>query len=252
MRALERAHGVLLFERHGRRTALTPLGERLHAISRRLFDLEAEAELCLTDAEQLRAGRLRVAADSPAYAMPLLAAVAERFPGVHTTLSTGNAGRVLTDLHAHRADIAYVANVEPDPRMVSWPLFHTSLVAVVAPGHPWEQRGQITAGELAAVRLVTREPGSMTRQTFQHALAKTQLVLTDVLEVDSREAVLAAAAFGVGVGLVAEDELPTNAQLTGLRIEGLELTITEHLVCLAERRDLTVVRAACDLALSLA
>ena len=141
VRALERAHGVLLFERHGRRTALTPLGERLCAISRRLLDLEAEAELCLTDAEQLGAGRLRVAADSPTYAMPLLAAIAERFPGIHTTLSTGNAGRVLADLHAHRADIAYIANVEPDPRLVSWPLFRTSLVAVVAPGHRWNTAG---------------------------------------------------------------------------------------------------------------
>lgn len=252
VRALERAHGVLLFERHGRRTALTPLGERLYAISRRLVDLEAEAELCLTDAEQLGAGRLRVAADSPAYAMPLLAAIAERFPGIHTTLSTGNAGRVLSDLHAHRADIAYIANVEPDPRLLSWPLFRTSLVAVVAPGHSWERRGHISAEELAAVRLVTREPGSMTWRTFEGALAKTSLVLSDVLEVDSREAVLAAAAFGVGVGIVAEDELPTDTQLTGLRIDGLDLTITEHLVCLAERRDLTVVRAARDLALSLA
>ncbi len=92
----------------------------------------------------------------------------------------------------------------------------------------------------------------MTWRTFEGALAKTSLVLSDVLEVDSREAVLAAAAFGVGVGIVAEDELPTDTQLTGLRIDGLDLTITEHLVCLAERRDLTVVRAARDLALSLA
>ena len=54
------------------------------------------------------------------------------------------------------------------------------------------------------------------------------------------------------MGVAAEDELPTDTQLTGLRIDGLDLTITEHLVCLADRRDLTVIRTARDLALSLA
>jgi aminoethylphosphonate catabolism LysR family transcriptional regulator len=252
VKALERGYGVLLFERRNRRTLLTPLGERIYEISRRLFDLEVEAEQCMADAERLRVGRLRVGADSPAYAMPLLAAVAERFPGVDTTLSTGNAARVLADVHGHRADVAYIANVEPDPRLVSWPLWQTTLVAIVAPGHRWARRNRITAEELVGVRLVTREPGSMTRRTFEQALAGVRLSPGDILEVDSREAVLAAAAFGVGVGLVAEDELPDDTRLVRLHVDGLPLNITEYLVCLAERRDLTVVRAACELALSVA
>jgi aminoethylphosphonate catabolism LysR family transcriptional regulator len=252
VKALERGYGVLLFDRRGRRTELTPLGERLFEISRRLFDLETEAESCVTSAKQLRTGLLRVGTDSPAYAMPFLAAMRERLPGVRTTLATGNGGRVQADLLAHKVDVAYIGNVVADPRLVSWPLFHTNLVAVVGAGHQWARRRRITARELVGARLLMREPGSMTRRTFEQALADVELSLGDWLEVDSREAVLAAAAFGVGVGLVAEDEVPEGNRLVRLRIDGLRLAITEYLVCLAERRDLTLIRAACELALSLA
>jgi aminoethylphosphonate catabolism LysR family transcriptional regulator len=252
VKALERGYGVLLFDRRGRRTELTVLGERLHEISRRLFDLAAEAESCLADAKELRTGLLRVGTDSPAYAMPLLAAMRERLPGVRTTLSTGNGGRVQADLLAHRVDVAYVSEVVADPRLVSWPLFHTTLVAVVGAGHPWARRRRIKAPELVGARLLLREPGSMTRRTFERALAEASLSLGDWLEMDSREAVLAAAAFGVGVGVVAEDEVPDGNRLVRLRVDGLGLAMTEYLACLAERRDLTLVRTACELALSLA
>jgi aminoethylphosphonate catabolism LysR family transcriptional regulator len=252
VRALERGYGVALFDRRGRRIELTPLGERLHEISRRLFDLADEAEQCVSDARHLRTGRLRVGADSPAYAMPLLAAMREQLPGVQATLSTGTAGRVLADLLAHRIDVAYIGNVEPDPRLVAWPLWQTTLVATVHGRHAWARRRRITAAELVGARLVIREPGSMTRRTFERALAGTGLATGEILEVDSREAVLAAAAFGLGVGLVAEDEMTDATRLVRLRVDGLALDLTEYLVCLAERRDLTVVRAACDLARSLA
>jgi len=251
VRTLERTHQVQLFDRRGRRTELTAVGERLHEITRRMFDLVSEGERCLQDAAGLRVGQLHIAADSPGYAMPLLAALAEEYPGIRTSLSTGNAAKVLADLYAYRADVAYVCEVEPDPRLVSWPLFHTSVIAVVGPGHPWAGRTTIQAADLVACRLVTREPGSITRKVFRRELDRAGLEVSDVLEVDSREAVMAAARVGVGVGLVAEDELPDDSSLTRLRIRPFDLTITEYLACLAERQAFTVIRAACELALSI-
>ncbi|WP_027345579.1 LysR substrate-binding domain-containing protein [Hamadaea tsunoensis] len=252
VRTLEQTHQVLLFDRRGRRTELTAVGERLHEITRRMSDLAAEAERCLQDAAGLHVGQLHIAADSPGYAMPLLAALAEAYPGIRTSLSTGNAAKVLADLYAYRADVAYVCDVEPDPRLVSWPLFHTSVVAVVGAGHAWSGRTTIDAADLVRCRLVTREPGSITRKVFRRELQRAGLTATDVLEVDSREAVMAAARVGVGVGLVAEDELPEDSSLTRLRIEPFDLTITEYLACLVERREFTVIRTACDLALRIA
>lgn len=261
VKALEHRYGSQLFERRGRQIMLTPLGEDLYALSLRLFDIEAQAEHLLASSDEVRVGRLRVASDSPGYAMPLLAAMARDHPGVETSLSTGNADRVLAALHAYRADIAYIANVSADPRLTSWPLLRTNLVAIVSPEHVWSRRSQVTADELVKARVVLREPGSMTRHIFAQALTEARLTVDDVIEVDSREAVMAAAAFGVGVGLVAEDEIAgppdrphgvNDTKLVSLRIDGLKLDITEYLVCLADRASLPIVRTACQLALTLA
>jgi LysR family transcriptional regulator, low CO2-responsive transcriptional regulator len=252
VKAIERGYGVLLFDRRGRRLELTSLGRRLYEISQRLFDTVEEAQRCVAEARQLHVSQLRVGADSPVYAMPLLAAMREHLPGVRTTLTTGSTARVLADLLERHVDVAYLGNLEPDPQLVSWPLWRTRLVAVVGTTHPWADRQQVDAAELAHTRLVLREPGATTRRVLDEAFAATRLPITDALEVDTRDGVLMAVAAGLGVGLVAEDELTAATRLTRLGINGLTLDLTEYLVCRTERRDLTVVRAACDLARALA
>ena len=82
VRALEEAHGVRLFDRHGRTITLTPLGQQLHAITIRLFAAEEDAKALLAGARTLARGHLRVAADSAAHVMPLLAKLKQRHPGL--------------------------------------------------------------------------------------------------------------------------------------------------------------------------
>src|SRR5918999_1731892 len=90
VRGLEDAHGVRLFDRRGRTIALTPLGQNLHAITSRLFAAEDDAKALLAGAHNLARGHLRVAADSAAHVMPLLAKLKQRHPGLTFSLTVGN------------------------------------------------------------------------------------------------------------------------------------------------------------------
>jgi len=243
VKALEQAHGVRLFERRGRTVVPTELGRALLDISRRLFALETEAEQLLAAAHGLVRGHLRIGADAPYHILEALADFGQRYPGVRLSLVTGNSETLRHDLFEHRTDVAVIANVPGDPRLVALPLRHDRLVAFVGRRDPWARRRQIRLAELASRRLVLRELGSTTRRVFEMALARAGVALGEVLEVGGREAVREAVAAGLGIGIVSASEFGDDRRLAHLALAGAEVDVIEYLVCLAESRDLRLVRA---------
>ena len=241
--ALEATYGVRLFERRGRKVVPTELGSGLLEVTRRLFSLEGEAEALLSASRGLKHGHLRVGADAPYHIIGALAAFGRRYPGVRLSLVTGNSETLLRGLLEHRTDVAVIANVPGDARLHALPLRTDRLVAFVDRRHPWVRRRKIRLEELGGRRLVLREVGSTTRRLFEAAIARRGLPIGEVLEIGSREAVREAVAAGLGIGIVSESELGDDKRLVRLALEGGEVDSVEYLVCLAESRDLRLVRA---------
>lgn len=246
VKALEERYGVRLFDRRGRRTVLTDLGEALLAVTRRLHSAEEEAEQILAAASGLKTGTLRVGADAPYSIVPSLGAFSRRHPGIRLQLSIGNSNRVLTDLLEHRCDVALLADVAYDPRLHAVPILEDRLLAFVARQHAWAIRGTVGLSELVGERILLREPGSSTRRLFETALGRRGIALRDVLEIGSREAVREAVAAGLGAGIVAATELGHDDRIAPVEIADARLDTIEYLVCLEERRNLRLVRAFFD------
>ena len=82
VKELEERYGTKLFVRHGRRIELTDLGKSAFSITRLMFRYEEEVEHLLQSARALTSGELRVAADSPYIATPLLAQFQRLYPGI--------------------------------------------------------------------------------------------------------------------------------------------------------------------------
>jgi LysR family transcriptional regulator, low CO2-responsive transcriptional regulator len=243
VKALEETYGVELFERRGRGIAATDLGRHLLEITRRYFNLESEAEELLSATRGLTRGHLRVGADAPYHVMGALAAFNRRYPKLTLSLSIGNSAELLQDLLEHRSDIAILADVPGDPRLHALPLRRDRLIGFVPRQHALARKGRIEAARLAAHRLVLREPGSTTRHLFETAMARAGHDLGEVLEIGSREAVREAVAAGLGIGIVSESEFGEDRRLKPLRLAGIDVAMTEYVVCLAERRELRLVRA---------
>ena len=248
VKGLEEAYGLRLFQKRGRGVELTDLGRRLLEVTRRFFGLEAEAEQLLAGARGLSAGQLRVGADAPTHVMPLLAAFSRRHPGVRLSISFGNSGKVLEDLFARRSEIAVLADLPGDPRILALPLRKDRLVAFVERGHAWARRRGIRIEEVAGKRLVLREPGSTTRAIFEAALASRGIAPGEILEIGSREAVREAVAAGLGIGVVFESEFGRDPRLHALALRDATLEAVEYAACLQDRRAVRVVRAFFDLA----
>lgn len=248
VKTLEDSYGIRLFDRRGRRVVVTELGKTLFAITRRLYALEEEAEDVLAAARKLEHGHIKVGADGPHHIIPILAAFASRYPALEVSLAMGNADKVLHDLRHQQIDVAVLAKVDDDPQLHAILYRRSPLVLFVPRNHPWAKRTSIRLKEIADQRMILREAASVTRQIFQSALAEAGVRPQAVMQIESREAVREAVAAGLGIGVVSQAEFDYDKRLTKLRVRDARMEITEHVVCLEERRRLRIVRAFLDVA----
>ena len=248
VRALEEAYGVNLLHRSGQRVSLTDLGDGLLEHTRRIFDLEQEADELLTAARELRGGHLKAGADGPYFVMGLLASFISLYPGVRVTVAMGNSQSVLRDLIEYRTDVAVVARIDDDRRFFAKPYSRQRVVIFVPRGHQWAKRRSIDLAELEGQPMVLREKGSSTRQIFEEALKQANVAPRVVMEIGSREALHEAVAAGLGIGVVTESELGQDDRLATLKIADATLEAREYVVCLKERCSVRTVQAFFDLA----
>ena len=241
VKELEERYGTRLFVRHGRRVELTDIGKSAFSITRLIFRHEEEVEQLLQSARALTSGQLRVGADSPYIATPLLAQFQRLYPGIQISIRYGNSEELMGWLESRRCDVAFLPNIpQEDDRLFSIPLPPDRLVVFVHRDHDWAERRSIGIGELVTQRIVLREQGSRTRAIFEEAVARAGHVLHDVMEIGGREGVREAVAAGFGVGIVAENELLADSRLRALPVNDAELAHAEYVVCLQELRALRV------------
>ena len=249
VRKLEEEYDILLFNRHRKQVQLTPAGQRLLEITRRLFDSEEQALDLLSESRALRAGTLRIIADSAHHVLHILAAFRQKFPGVQISVRVGNSGAVMENLRAYDADIGVLGEIPVGSEFASLTLNSTPIIGFVAASHPAAERGSLRLTELAQLPLVLRERGSKTRTKLEEAARAAGVTLTAVIEAEGREAVREIVASGAGVGFVSAAEFGADARLVRLDLHPAQgLTMDEALVCLRERRSSKLVQAFFDIA----
>lgn len=243
VRQLEELYQVELFHRTGRRVRPTVIGERLLQLSRQMFSLEHEAVQVLRDAGELRSGHLRVAAVGPSHVTRMLAAFNQKYPDVQISVGTGNSEDVLSRLLDYRADVGVLAQVLKDKRIVSVPYSEHPIVIFCNAGHRFARRRSIRTAELQDEKLILREQGSTTRKAIESALKAAGVQPQVVMEIASREIIREAVLEGLGVAAVSEVEYVPGAGLHAVRISDALVRTYAHVVCLAERRDMRLIRA---------
>ncbi|MFE1599635.1 LysR substrate-binding domain-containing protein [Methylobacterium sp. ID0610] len=248
IKALEERYDLVLFRRTPRSAELTPEGEALAALTRPLFGLVEQAEDLLLANRALLSGRIEIAVDSPHIVMPLLARLRARYPGITVSLSLGNAAETREALLAERASIGVITEAEPHPDLFVTDIATSRLCAVMARDHALAAGPAIALPALEGAAMVLREPTSVTRRTFDAACRRGGVRPSVLMELDSREAVIEAAAAGLGIGIVSSLECGADARIRALPIEGPDLVNRHSIACLARRRQLRLIRAVFDLA----
>lgn len=249
VRKLEDEYDILLFNRHKKRVTPTEAGDRLLEITRRLFDNEKQALELLSEARALRAGTLRIVADSAHHLLQIMAEFRMRYPGVSISLHAGNSETVIESLHSYEADMGVLGELPVNRDYETLKLNSTSIVAFAARDFHVSARKTLTFAQLARLPLVMREPGSRTRQKLQAAAARAGITLEPAIEAEGREAVREIVASGAGIGFVSAAEFGNDNRLVRYEIEPADgLVMDEALICLRERAASKLVRSFFEIA----
>jgi LysR family transcriptional regulator, low CO2-responsive transcriptional regulator len=249
VRRLEEEYDVLLFNRVRKQITLTPEGESLLQITRRMFDNEREALELLTEGRAFRAGNLRIIADSAHHLVGVLSRFRKKYPMVRIHVHAGNSEAVTSALRRYEADVGVLGEVPDSAEFELVPLGRSPIIAFAAKTHPAAARGFLMMRDLPGLPLVLREEGSRTRATLEQTAAAMGITLTPAIIAEGREAVREIVAAGAGVGFVSLAEFGEDRRLSRIELrDAPQMEMDETLICLPERRDTKLVGAFLELA----
>ncbi|MGV6874698.1 LysR family transcriptional regulator [Pseudochelatococcus sp. B33] len=244
VKTLEATCGISLFERHTRGVKLSEQGEVLFEITSRLFQAEAEAKTFLRRRPETdHAGYLRVAADGPVLALPILVGMRRERPKLTFSLSIDNSDRVTDQILGYHADVGITALPPRDSRLHGVYLLSMPVGLCVSRDHGLAGRPFVMLKDLAGHSFVLRERGSRTRAAFEENLAAADVKIGTVIEISSREGVREAVANGLGCGVVADREFGADPRLVFVPIKDARAMIDEYAICLTERLHLPLIKA---------
>ncbi|WP_223692843.1 LysR family transcriptional regulator [Leifsonia poae] len=176
MRRLESDLGVALLVRTPAGTTLTTAGT---VVAGWAADVAAAADRLVDGVDALRAGAdrgLTVASSLtiaehllPRWLIALRADPATA--SARIAVSAVNSRAVIDAVRAGEHPLGFIETPDAAPGLRTLRVARDELVVVVAPSHPWARRRRgVSAAQLAATPLVTREPGSGTRLSAERVL----------------------------------------------------------------------------------
>jgi DNA-binding transcriptional LysR family regulator len=240
--ALESSLGTPLFSRARGNVTLTPAGEALLPLARRILADVDTAHREVQDLTGLRRGRIRIGA-TPSLLGSLLADALARFhtefPGIEMFVAQGGSRDLVGDLALGELDLAVI--VLPlqtgDPSLETLPILQEELMIAAPPASPPPHRGRyVRISDLASHRLVMFRQGYDLRESTIAAWRGAGLEPRFSIEGGEMDAVLHFVEAGLGLAVV-----PSRPGLAGYPIAppGLRRTIA-----LAHRKDVHPTRAA--------
>lgn len=200
---LENQFDIQLFDRIGKRLELSELGRSLRARGEALEEQAREFEGLL--AKQGDIGLLRVGATLTIgnyLIVPLMARFVKEQAGARLTLHVANTAEMARRVRNFELDIALVEGELQEPELEALLWCDDELVVFCGPQHPFAEKPVLDDDDLRSAAWILREPGSGTRQTFDHAMRGILPELHVELELQHTEAIKSAVHAGLGVGCV--------------------------------------------------
>lgn len=215
IQGLELALGLNLFDRSGKRLALTDAGDDL--LLRATALLEEAQKLCAHAAAHSRgeAGPLRIGASPQtieALFPVVLMAFRTQFPGIQTSLMEGPSSLLIAQVQSGASHVAIAAHDESALDLHSQALFWASLYAVLPPGSALSGLPELTVEQLSTLPLLSLRKGFLTRTLFDRACIQAGVRAKSVLDSDNARGLIALARAGYGTAVVSSTALAQNLQ----------------------------------------
>jgi DNA-binding transcriptional LysR family regulator len=239
VRHLERALGLPLLERVGKRAFPTRAGQLLltHA-DRALRELEAGVERV----QALRgvvAGRVRLgtSASVSIYLLPpALRRFRARYPETEIVVVTGNAAEITRAIVANALDVGIVSLPVRGRELAMTPFFRDELVAIAPPERAWRRLKVVDAPTLAGHPLILFEAGATLRRVIDGWFHRAGVAPRAPMELGNTEAIKKLVEAGLGLSVTSWFSVKSEVRARALTAMRLTPPL-ERQLGLVRRRD---------------
>lgn len=237
IKQLEAQLNVQLFDRIGKKVALTNEGILFLQYATSILDTITEAQLALKD-PLAPAGTLRIGASESlcTYTLPsLLAKYHAAYPHVTLSLKTGTSDELLEHLTHNEVDIVCLF-AEKAPLAKHKLLFEKQepFVFVASSNHPLSLASSLTLKELAQENFLLTEPGCSYRHLLETLFEANNLPLHPLLEIGNTEAIKRFCSQGLGIALLPYFTVRAECakkELSLLDTAPIPISLSHQLIC---------------------
>ena len=247
IKQMEEYYGLPLFDRLGKKVALTQAGEILSEVTGAVMASVTAAEQRIEDLKGLHGGKLVLGAsfDLGIYVLPgVLAAFRKQYPAVEVTVDISLGAKIMAKILANKLDLGLVSHQAHDPRLFARQFMTDDLIAIAPSHHRWTSKKRIRPREFLGETFIVATQGAGIRAVVEERLKKKGIVLTHVVDFGNVEGVKRAVEAGLGVSIqpqsVVQRELSAGS-LTGVSLAGLDAKLGRFYIC---RRDKHISNAA--------
>ena len=204
VRDLEEAVGLPLFDRRGKRIALTTGGEYFLLHARRVLGSLKDAEDTIARLKGVRAGRVTIGMVGTAkYFVPrILGGFLRDHPGVEVALAETNREGLIDLLRRNEVDFAVMGTPPRELETRSEPFAAHPLGIIAAPDHPYAALAEVPPALLARERFLVREAGSGTRASMERYFQAQRIDPVFAMEMRSNESLKQAVIAGMGLAFI--------------------------------------------------
>ena len=214
IKSLEDDLGSPVFERLGRRIALTPAGEELLLYTRRMLDYEKEIRSAIKGRRETMGMLSLRAPQSVAVAhLPIiLTRFQKRYPRVGFDISNCGYHRLAEELRTGVIDAAFLMADDLDVPDLHTTVMRTEpLFMVASPSSDLAPRSALSLKDLAGHTLLLSKHDCGYRMELERSLQESGVEVAAIIELNSLEALIQCVGAGLGVallpGVVAEPAL---------------------------------------------
>jgi DNA-binding transcriptional LysR family regulator len=241
IKQMEEYFGVPLFDRLGKKVALTQAGEILIEATQKIMASIDAAEQRIEELNGLRGGKLVLGASFPIgiYVLPgILAAFRKQYPAVEVTLDISLSEETVAKVLANKLDLGLVSHEAHDPRLFAKEFMADKLIAVAPRSHRWANKKRIRPQDLPRETFIVASRGAGTRAVVEERLKEKGVVLQDVIDFGNTEGVKRAVEVGLGVSIQAESVVQREisaGSLTGVSLAGMDAKIVYFYLFLKDK-----------------
>lgn len=223
IRELEEYYGTRLFERMYHRILPTESARRLYPQSLHLLDSFDRIETGLRNWDSLGCIRVGATVTLGDTLLPRLSrAFLQENPGMELQVVVANGDSLAAALCENRLDLALMENTPAVSELHTEEIGTDFLCAVMSPAFPLAEGDSVTLEELSQSPLLVREAGSTARTILENALGSRGLPLHIAWESISGQALVKAAAAGLGLAVLPEAFAQEAARMEEICLRPIE------------------------------